>query len=228
MVGKEAEIISILGSSQGVISVVSALLAGVSGTMLTCVTEDALARAGNFSYLFMLSGAMGAALNLGTAIICIISEQESKVAYAFSLLRDSEEFDKDLEAWWRDFALLRTAALWCFLYSVPLTFFTMACQCYITHLNMLGLIGFFVFNAVGGAVAYHLFGMNRLFRDRVLQMNSNSTHSAPIYCSRSKVVIGAVSSADVGSITARSPRRRSSRSSEKITEKRRLSRSRVL
>lgn len=86
MVGKEVEIISVLGSSQGVISVVAALLAGASGTMLTCVSEEAMLRAGFISYLFLLSGTLGTALNLGTAVICIVAEQESKVAYAFSIL----------------------------------------------------------------------------------------------------------------------------------------------
>ena len=193
---KEVEIIGILGSSQGVVSVVSALLGGASGTMLTSVSEEALVRAGFVSYLFVISASLGTALNLGTAIICIVSEQQSKVAQAFSLLRESESFDKNLEEWWRDFAVLRTRALWCFLYSVPLTYFTMACQCYIMNLNMIGMVGFSVFILIGGSIFYSLLKMNELFRLKVLQL-SRSSHSAPVYYSASRRVLAAESVKDL-------------------------------
>lgn len=195
MTGKEVEIVSILGSSQGVISVVSALLAGASGTMLTSVGEEALVRAGLVSYLFIISASLGTAMNLGTAIICIISEQESKVALAFSLLHESVEFDKSVEQWWREFAVLRTQALMCFLYSVPLTFFTMACQCYIINHNLIGATGFVVFVIIGGFVSRNLFGMNDLFREKVLRLTNK--HSAPVYFTQSKTVLGAASNHEV-------------------------------
>lgn len=197
---KEVEIIGILGSSQGVVSVVSALLAGASGTMLTSVSEEALVRAGFVSYLFVISASLGTALNLGTAIICIVSEQQSKVAQAFSLLRESDSFDKNLEEWWRDFAVLRTRALWCFLYSVPLTYFTMACQCYIMNLNMIGVVGFSVFVFIGGSIFYSLLKMNELFRLKVLQL-SRSSHSAPVYYSDSRRVIAAESATGLSSLS---------------------------
>lgn len=205
MVGKSVEIVHILGSSQGVISVVSALLAGASATMLTSVSEEALLRAGRVSYCFVLSASLGTAMNLGTAIICIVSEQESKVAYAFSMLHESDEYDRSIEIWWRDFAVLRTNALWCFLYSVPLTFFTMACQCYIMNLNLIGQAGFSVFIIIGAFVFHKLMKMNGMFREQVLQLHKGS-HSAPIYFSESKGVIGARTSVRLqGGVEAASP-----------------------
>jgi hypothetical protein len=76
----------------------------------------------------MISGSLVVAANLFTAIICSLSEQESKIAGAFSILHNSEQYDNELAVWWREFSPLRTRAVWLFILSIPLFFLSMACQ----------------------------------------------------------------------------------------------------
>ncbi len=116
------------------------------------------------------------------------------------MLHDNSEYDKKLEIWWRKFAVLRTRALHAFLISIPLVFMTMACQCYISHQNSLGIVGFLIFFCSGVVVLATTQSINKLFREDVLALEKSYT--APIYFSDRRVVFGASNAKEVQELHA--------------------------
>lgn len=152
---------------------------------------------GGVGYVYMISGSLVVAANLFTAIICSLSEQESKVAGAFSILHNSEQYDNELAVWWREFAPLRTRAVWMFILSIPLFFLTMACQvqlnvvamfrcltnnmclqCYICNPNGIGIAGLCVLLISGFATFKTVMAVNRQFRKSVLKVGGTKH---PVY-----------------------------------------------
>ena len=191
-IAREAEIIQHLGSSQGNVSVVAALLAGFGYTVLESGKDLALRRASVISVLFLASSVLVVAGNVFVAILCAIYEQQSKIAVGMSLLRDSHSYNLELEAWWRSFAGYRTNSLWIFFFSVPLLFVSLVLGMLLNidletdeyfaslslfqpftsrsfHSSMM-LFGGGIFATVGVALFGSILYINQKFRQEVLRI----------------------------------------------------------
>ena len=113
--------------------------------------------------------------NIFVAIVCSISEQQSKIAAALSILRDDLEYDISLESWWRQFADLRQLALWVFFFNIPLLFVAMACSAILDSpetrtANNVALFGAAFFLCGGLVCFYAVMHINFLFRRYVLRI----------------------------------------------------------
>lgn len=168
MSGKEVEIIGILSSSQGKIAVVSALLAGIGYSVLTSITSEELIKSSYLGILFVISSTSVVAGNIFVAIICSMSEQEGEVAHAMSLLRESRQFDLQLEKWWQRFSPLRTRSVWIFYFSVPLLFLAVALLSLIKWPQPFSYLIASLFLIFGGITTQNIFWLSSIFRSDVL------------------------------------------------------------
>jgi hypothetical protein len=125
------------------------------------------------SCIFVGCGSFVVAANLFVCIVCSLSEQNSKVAHALSILRDSAHYELRIEAWWRKFAKMRTAAIWAFFVSVPVLFMEMACGVLMTtNLALYGMVGSAIFIICGAITSASVFYIGHIFRQDVLMLNS--------------------------------------------------------
>jgi hypothetical protein len=127
----------------------------------------------------MTSSVLVVSGNLFVAIICSVSEQESKVSVALAILRNNKEYDLTLERWWRTFADTRTRAIWIFFFSIPFLFVALASSAYLKAIKefpssetytgeFLGAFGAVILLLVGTVTFTTVLRMNRIFRANVL------------------------------------------------------------
>lgn len=185
--GKRIEVITAFGSAQGTISVVSALIAGLSAAMLGTIDEQALNNSRYVSKIFLVSGSLVVSGSLFVCIICSICEQVSKVASGIALVKDDEEYEHQLEKWWRSFSRLRTNAIWVFFFSVPFLFMSLGSAVYLqSGCSFFGAIGGNILGCTGAITFFIIWRLNIKFRKKVLMIDS--MFSAPQVSSKTKMV----------------------------------------
>lgn len=123
---REAHVIQHLGSGQGTVSVVAALMAAFGFSILQSQMEKLNRSTSLVGLLFLASSIGVVAGNICVAILCAIFEQQAKIAVGMSLLRQCEAYNRRLERWWGSFAPLRAYSLLAFFFMVPMLFISLA------------------------------------------------------------------------------------------------------
>lgn len=182
-VGEAAEthdVIFALTSSQGSIALISALQAGFNFTAIASIAEDDFLGHDPFLvYIYSITTTLTIGISLFTCICGAILEQEGRIARGLALAKHGEErhvFEDDLDHWYNrvpSFVSFRTHLFWLFASNLGLFMVSLSLLCLLKMPLGAGVAGALIMAATSGCVLATVLWMNRLFREKVLQIENH-------------------------------------------------------
>lgn len=182
---RHSEEVEKLSGSQGVLSVISALVAGFSFAGLTSVSKEEYESVHVvLRYTFPVINSLTICLYFFVCVICAILEQEGRIASALAGGKTGEEveiFEGKIRDWYKTpvFAKFRTRLLWSFIFGVPFFTTSVGLLCVLKMPVGPGSVCCSIFIFLGFATLRALLWINKIFREGVLGMGGAVSFRAP-------------------------------------------------